>query len=95
MVRPASRAESTLMRRRIFFPSLRNRMMMLGGASASESLTVSDSDAQAPSTVIIRFLSEGKKIRLRINVDSARDAGLTISSKLLRPADVVGSPGNG
>ena len=58
-------------------------------------LTVSDSDAQAPSTVIIRFLSEGKKIRLRINVESARDAGLTISSKLLRPAEVVGSTGNG
>jgi uncharacterized protein DUF4154 len=58
-------------------------------------LTVSDSDGQAPSAVIIRFLSEGKKIRLRINVDSARDAGLTISSKLLRPAEVVGSPGAG
>jgi len=58
-------------------------------------LTVSDSDAQAPATVIIRFLREGKKIRLRINVDSARDAGLTISSKLLRPAEVVGSSGNG
>jgi hypothetical protein len=58
-------------------------------------LTVSDSDAQAPSTVIIRFLSEGKKIRLRINVDSARDAGLTISSKLLRPAEVVGTTGSG
>jgi uncharacterized protein DUF4154 len=58
-------------------------------------LTVSDSDAEAPSTVIIRFLSEGKKIRLRINVDSARDAGLTISSKLLRPAEVVGSSGSG
>ncbi|MEJ0034730.1 MAG: YfiR family protein [Gammaproteobacteria bacterium] len=58
-------------------------------------LTVSDSDAQGPADVIIRFLSEGKKIRLRINVDSARDAGLTISSKLLRPAEVVGSPGTG
>jgi hypothetical protein len=58
-------------------------------------LTVSDSDAQAPPEVIIRFLSEGKKIRLRINVDSARDAGLTISSKLLRPAEVVGATGNG
>jgi hypothetical protein len=58
-------------------------------------LTVTDSDAQAPASVIIRFLNEGKKIRLRINVDSARDAGLTISSKLLRPAEVVGSPGAG
>jgi hypothetical protein len=58
-------------------------------------LTVSDFDAQLPHSVIIRFLNEGKKIRLRINVDSARDAGLTISSKLLRPAQVVGSTGEG
>lgn len=58
-------------------------------------LTVSDFESQAPHDVIIRFLSEGKKIRLRINVDSARDAGLTISSKLLRPAEVVGSGGVG
>jgi hypothetical protein len=59
-------------------------------------LTVSDSDVLTPPPgVIIRFLNEGKKIRLRINVDSARDAGLTISSKLLRPAEVVGSPGSG
>ena len=58
-------------------------------------LTVSDSDPQAPPSVIIQFLSEGKKIRLRINVDSARDAGLIISSKLLRPAEVVGSTGTG
>ncbi len=35
MVRPASRAESTLIRRRIFFPSLRNRMITADGACAS------------------------------------------------------------
>jgi len=58
-------------------------------------LTVSDSDADAQPDVIIRFLNEGKKIRLRINVDSARDAGLVISSKLLRPAEVVSSSGSG
>jgi YfiR/HmsC-like len=57
-------------------------------------LTVTDFAAPTPSTEIIRFLNEGKKIRLRINVDSARDAGLTISSKLLRPAEVVGSAGS-
>jgi hypothetical protein len=41
--------------------------------------------------VIIRFLNEDRRIRLRINVDYARSAGLTISSKLLRPAQVVGT----
>lgn len=58
-------------------------------------LTVTDFDSRSQSAEIIRFLNEGRKIRLRINVDSARDAGLTISSKLLRPAEVVGSAGRG
>lgn len=58
-------------------------------------LTVSDFEADSPRDVVIRFLNENKKIRLRINVDSARSAGLTISSKLLRPAQVVGSVGSG
>ena len=63
--------------------------------STPGTLTVSDFEAPAPRDVIIRFLTENQKIRLRINVDSARDAGLTISSKLLRPAAVVGSAGAG
>lgn len=58
-------------------------------------LTVSDFEAPAPRDVTIRFLTENQKIRLRINVDVARDAGLTISSKLLRPAQIVGSAGAG
>jgi YfiR/HmsC-like len=58
-------------------------------------LTVSDLDSGTPRSVIIRFLNENQKIRLQINVDSARSAGLTISSKLLRPAQVIGTVGAG
>jgi YfiR/HmsC-like len=58
-------------------------------------LTVSDFQLESAREVIIRFMSDNRKIRLRINVDSARDAGLTISSKLLRPSQVVGSTGTG
>ena len=58
-------------------------------------LTVSDLDTATPRAVIIRFLNENQKIRLQINVDSARSAGLTISSKLLRPAQVIGTAGAG
>jgi hypothetical protein len=58
-------------------------------------LTVTDFEPGTARDTIIRFLSEDKKIRLRINVDSARDAGLTISSKLLRPSQVVGNKGTG
>lgn len=57
-------------------------------------LTVADVGPQMPSQVVIGFVNDNKKIRLRINVDSARDAGLVISSQLLRPAQIIsGDPG--
>jgi len=54
-------------------------------------LTVSDINGAAEAGVMIQFTTENNRIRLRINVDAARAAGLIISSKLLRPADIVGS----
>ena len=38
---------------------------------------------------IIRFVTDHNRIRLRINLDAARAARLTLSSKLLRPAQIV------
>jgi hypothetical protein len=38
---------------------------------------------------MVRFVTESGKIRLRINVEAARSAGLIISSKILRPATIV------
>lgn len=52
-------------------------------------LTVSDAEGSAHRGVMIRFFTENKRIRLRINLESARAAGLVISSKLLRPAEIV------
>jgi len=40
---------------------------------------------------MIRFFTENNKTRIRINLNATRDANLTISSKLLRLADIVGS----
>jgi hypothetical protein len=57
-------------------------------------LTVSDIDGFSRAGGIIRFLNEGGKVRLRINVDASRAAGLVISSKLLRPSEVVSSQGD-
>jgi hypothetical protein len=54
-------------------------------------LTVSDIDGAAEAGVMIQFTTENNRIRLRINVGAARAAGLTISSKLLRPAEIIGS----
>lgn len=52
-------------------------------------LTVGDHDGFAANGGMIRFLSENNKVRLRINLAAAKSAGLTISSKLLRPAEIV------
>lgn len=52
-------------------------------------LTVSDFPEAAKRGVIIRFVTREKKIRLRINVEAAKLADLTISSKLLGLAEIV------
>ena len=52
-------------------------------------LTVGETENFARSGGVIRFLKEGNKIRFRINVQAAREANLSISSKLLRAAEIV------
>lgn len=52
-------------------------------------LTVSDADRAARRGTMIRFVNEKRKIHLRINLDAAQRAGLVVSSKLLRAAEVV------
>ena len=52
-------------------------------------LTVSDAEEAARHGVMIGLFTENNRIRLRINVEAARAAGLVISSKLLRPAVIV------
>ena len=63
-------------------PKLKNRSV----------LTVGESDGFATNGGMIRFVTEGTKIRFRINNDAANAANLTISSKLLRLAEIVTSP---
>jgi hypothetical protein len=52
-------------------------------------LTVSDVPGTAQRGVMIRLVTEKGRVRMRVNVDSARAADLTISSNLLRAAEVV------
>jgi hypothetical protein len=52
-------------------------------------LTVGDSDGFSQLGGIIRFATENSKVRLKINLRAAKQAHLTISSKLLRPAEIV------
>jgi hypothetical protein len=64
---------------------------ILAALDHRSTLTVSDLDGSSQRGVMIQFTTENNRIRLRINVESARASGLTISSKLLRSADIVGT----
>jgi hypothetical protein len=63
-------------------------LMVLKGRSI---LTVGDADSVAQRGVMIQLVNENNRIRLRINVAAAKAGNLTISSKLLRPAEIVGA----
>ena len=52
-------------------------------------LTVSDGNDFIQRGGMIRFITKDNKIQIEINPDAARESNLTISSKLLRIAEVV------
>jgi hypothetical protein len=54
-------------------------------------LTVTDATGDESRGAIIVLKTENKRVRMRIDVAAARANNLVISSKLLRPAEVVGS----
>jgi hypothetical protein len=62
---------------------------VLDAVGGRGTLTVSDLDGGARRGVMIQFATESNRIRLLINLEAARAAGLTLSSKLLRPAEIV------
>jgi hypothetical protein len=64
---------------------------IVAGLNGQTILTVGEAEGFTAKGGMIRFVVENNKIRLKINLDAARKAGLQISSKLLRPADIVGS----
>jgi hypothetical protein len=65
---------------------------ILSGLKNRSVLTVGDFENFAQGHGgMIRFITEKNKIRFRINLDAAKASGLTISSKLLRSAEIAGS----
>jgi hypothetical protein len=56
-------------------------------------LTVTDAGGAGQAGGIVRFVTENNHVRLQIDVLAAKAAGLTISSKLLRAADIIGDGG--
>lgn len=66
----------------------------LDGLKSRNILTVSESNEFCRHGGMIQFVTEKNKIRLRINVEAAKAAHLTISSKLLRSAEIVATGSN-
>ena len=56
---------------------------------AAHTLTVSDAEGAARRGVMIQMINDRSRIRLLINLANAQAAGLSISSNLLRPAEIV------
>ncbi len=67
----------------------RNVDQIAGALRGRSILSVCDWDGLEDHGAVIRFVMEHSRVRLRINLDAARAAGLTISSKLLRSAEAV------
>jgi hypothetical protein len=63
---------------------------ILAGLKDKSILTVGDTEDFIRKGGIIRFITEANKIRLRINLEAAKSANLTISSQVLRLAEIVG-----
>jgi hypothetical protein len=70
-----------------------NRLgQILNGLKGRNVLTVGDANGFALEGGVIQLVTENNKIRMRINLGAAKAADLTLSSKLLRPAEIVEPP---
>lgn len=56
-------------------------------------LTVTDIAGAEHRGAVVALFNENNRIRMRINLDAAKAGDLVISSKLLRPAEIVGGGG--
>jgi hypothetical protein len=67
----------------------------IAAVGSHSTLTVSDVPGAAQRGVMIRLITEGGRIRMRIDAESVRAAHLTISSNLLRAAQIVSASDRG
>lgn len=91
VVRPYSRVEDINECHLLFISqSEADRIkQILASLKGRSILTVGESENFAVNGGVIRFLTENNKIRLRINTEAAKQAKLTLSSKLLRLAEII------
>ncbi len=62
---------------------------VLDAIDATGTLTVSDDEAAVQRGAMIVLVTQNNRVKLQVNVDRSRAAGLTISSNLLRSAQIV------
>jgi hypothetical protein len=62
---------------------------VLGGMKGLPVLTIGDAPGFARRGGIMNFILEDNKVRFEVNVEAAKDADLTISSRLLALARIV------
>lgn len=75
--------------------SEKNRLKeILNYTKGKSILTVSDVNDFAKQGGMIRFLTENRKTRLRINLEAVKASNLTVSSKLLRLSEIVSIENN-
>jgi len=67
---------------------------ILAGLKQRPILTVSDADRFAERGGMIRFVTDRNRIRIQLNLAATEAAHLTISSKLLRVAEIITRPGS-
>lgn len=67
---------------------------VLAKVNEKDVLTVSDAANFAQLGGVIEFFTEEGRIRIRVNLDAAKNASLSISSKLLRVAEIVKTENN-
>lgn len=65
---------------------------ILNGLKGKNVLTVGDAEGFVKSGGVVRFVMKGNKVHFRISLAAAKQADLTISSKVLRLAEIV-APG--
>jgi hypothetical protein len=78
----------------VFVPESRRRSIpeILAAFESKPILTVGDGEGMVGSGLMLNFLIEGQKVRFEANLEPARRAGLTISSRLLGLAKTVHNP---
>lgn len=62
---------------------------IMAAVKGSAILTIGDAEGFARRGVIINFIIQNKKVRFEINAEAARQAGLKISSKLMKLSSTV------